>query len=363
MMEGDSRPVPPPSQVRASRNELRSSLTAVGIIAVLTIFLYLIRQILLPFVVAGVLAYVFTPLVDWLHRRMRLPRWIFAIAVLVGLIAVVGGVGYLAWPSIYSEAVGIGGNLHRTIQRFVAHFIGDNEFSIFGATLNATRIADQVSESVRAWFSQTGQLTRVAALSFAGLFGFILAWVLTGYFLIDAIRTREGLFWLVPPHHRPFVHRVWSELNPVLRRYFIGVGLVVIYASTAAYIGLGLFLGLQHAVFLAILTGFLEVIPVIGPAASAVIAGLVAVEEAKSSWGIIAYVIYAIILRVSIDEFFGPIVLGRAAYIRPALVIFCFLSGGILFGVVGIVLAIPVALTVKATLNELYKEEGDTESA
>ncbi len=130
-----------------------------------------------------------------------------------------------------------------------------------------------------------------------------------------------------------------------------------------AYIGLGLFLDLQHAVFLAIMTGFLEVIPVIGPAASAVIAGLVAVEEAKSSWGIIAYVIYAVILRVSIDEFFGPIVLGRAGRVPPVLVIFCFLSGGILFGIVGIVLAIPVALTVKATLNELYKEEGDAQSA
>ena len=126
--------------------------------------------------------------------------------------------------------------------------------------------------------------------------------------------------------------------------------------STAAYIGLGLFLGLKHALVLALLTGFLEVIPLIGPAASAVIGGLVAVQEAASAGGIIAYIIYAAALRVSIDQFFGPIVLGRAGRIPPVLVIFCFLAGGLLFGIVGVVLAVPVALAVRITLNVLYEE-------
>jgi predicted PurR-regulated permease PerM len=142
-----------------------------------------------------------------------------------------------------------------------------------------------------------------------------------------------------------------------LRRYFVGVALVVLYASVVAYIGLGLILHIHHAALLAVLTGVLEVIPIVGPAASAIIAGLVAVQEAKSSWNILAYVAYAIVLRISIDEFFGPIVLGKAAYVRPALVIFCFLAGGLLFGIVGVVLAIPVALTIKTSLQELYKEE------
>ncbi|HZD90067.1 MAG TPA: AI-2E family transporter [Pseudolabrys sp.] len=363
-MKDDARqPVPPPSQPRGSRNELRASLTAVGIIVTLTIFFYLVRQVLLPFVIAGILAYVFTPLVDWLHNRYRWPRWVFAVGVLLTLMVIAATVSYLAWPAVYGEFSRLGTNLHGTIQRFIAQFIGNKNFSMFGETLNANVIADRVIQGIHQWFSQSGAIIHVAALSFAGMFGFILAWVLTGYFLVDAVRIREGLFWLVPPHHRPFIRRVWGSLNPVLRRYFIGVGCIVIYASSAAYLGLGLVLQLKHAVFLAILTGFLEVIPVIGPAASAVIAGLVAVEEAKSSWGIIAYVIYATLLRISIDEFFGPIVLGRAAHIRPVMVIFCFLSGGILFGIVGIVLAIPVALTVKVTLNELYKEEGDAKSA
>jgi len=69
-----------------------------------------------------------------------------------------------------------------------------------------------------------------------------------------------------------------------------------------------------------------------------------------------AYALYAIALRISIDQLFGPLALGTAARLHPVLVIFCFLSGALLFGVVGVIMAVPVALTVKITLALLYDE-------
>jgi predicted PurR-regulated permease PerM len=148
---------------------------------------------------------------------------------------------------------------------------------------------------------------------------------------------------------------VWDELEPILRRYFVGVGAVVLFASLAAYIGLGL-LGIRHAPFLALATGVLEIVPLLGPAASAVLVGLFAIEQASSAWSIVAYALYATALRISIDQFFGPIVLGKAAYVRPVLVIFCFLAGGYLFGVIGVLLAVPAALALKVVLGQHYRE-------
>src|SRR5262249_5750164 len=144
-----------------------------------------------------------------------------------------------------------------------------------------------------------------------------------------------GMLRLVPPERRAFAARVCSELNPILRRYFVGIALIVVYAACAAYLGLGLILGLKHAVLLALLTGFLELIPIVGPAASATIAGLAAVNEAKSAGSVAAYIVYAFALRISIDQLVGPLVLGRAGAVSPVLVIFCFLAGGVLYGVVG----------------------------
>ena len=83
---------------------------------------------------------------------------------------------------------------------------------------------------------------------------------------------------------------------------------------------------------------------------------MAAIEQAKSLWSVGAYVVYASALRLSIDQVVGPIVLGRAARVHPVLVIFCFLAGGALFGVVGVLLAVPVALSIRVALETIYGE-------
>ena len=81
-----------------------------------------------------------------------------------------------------------------------------------------------------------------------------------------------------------------------------------------------------------------------------------AIHSAAGIGAIIAYALYATALRVSIDQLFGPLALGTAARLHPVLVIFCFLSGALLFGVVGVIMAVPVALIVKIVLALLYDE-------
>jgi predicted PurR-regulated permease PerM len=112
----------------------------------------------------------------------------------------------------------------------------------------------------------------------------------------------------------------------------------------------------QYAPFLALLTGLLEAIPVVGPVAAAVIAGVSALQHATGFGLIVGYAIYLAVLRLSIDQLFGPLALGAAARVHPVLIIFCFLSGGALFGVVGVIMAVPVALVAKVTLATLYDE-------
>lgn len=324
----------------------------IGIVA----FLYLIRSILLPFVLAGILAFICMPLVEGLKRRLRLPRWLSALVVLTALAAIATVGGWLGIPPLLDQITHTAGDLGGAVESFARTLMGNRSIDILGTSVNASNIGDYTVSSLRGWLGQGTRLLTVATLGFAWIFGMLLTVVVLGYFLFDAYRIEAGLFWLVPPRYRPFAHRAWAELAPVLRRYFIGVALVVIYASIAAYIGLGLALGLHHAVVLAVMTGVLEVIPLVGPAASAVIAGLVAVGEATGAGAIMAYIFYATGLRISIDEFFGPIVLGRAGRIPPVLIIFCFLAGGFLFGIVGVVLAVPVALSIRIILQVLYDE-------
>jgi len=341
-------PAPAPSR--------RTTFLTLAIFAGLMVVLYLIRDILFPFVFAGVLAYVCTPLIDWLARRTRAPRWIFAILVLVLLMGIAALIGWLGIPPLIKQVTHAGGNLEGSLEGMLRQFIGNGTINLLGTPVNARDLAHNIIQGLQHLLSNDARVMTLLGYGFAGMFGFILCWVLLGYLLVAGSRTGDQLFWLIPPTHRDFAHRVWRDLHNVLWRYFVGVALVVIYASTAAYIGLGLILDIHHAVFLALISGLLEVIPVIGPFASATIAGLVAVQQATSAWNIVEYIMYAVALRVSIDEFFGPIVLGRAAYLPPVLVMFCFLAGGILYGIVGVVIAVPFALSIKATLAELYRD-------
>jgi predicted PurR-regulated permease PerM len=64
-----------------------------------------------------------------------------------------------------------------------------------------------------------------------------------------------------------------------------------------------------------------------------------------------------VVLRLSIDQIIGPLVLGSAAHVHPVFIIFCFFAGAVLLGIPGVILAVPVALTVKTSLATLYGDD------
>ena len=335
----------------------RIDLVAVLLVAfaILT-FLYLIHIVLLPFVIAGAIAYILTPPINWLARKFAAPRAAIALLVFAVLIAIVGGAAYLTAPLALADAMKTLANLQDSLQRMLQRLLGESQIQFLGQQTSAAELASSLIASLRNFVLQAGNAATLSGWAFGGVFGLFLTLTLLAYFLVDGHRILRGLLWLFPPSWRPRTAHIMLSLHPILLRYFVGIAVVIVYASVAAYLGLAFFLGLRHAAFLAALTGVLEVLPVAGPALAAIIAGLVALQEAKGIGGVIDYVIYASALRLSIDQLVGPIVLGRAARFNPPLVIFCFLAGGVLFGIVGVILAVPTALAIKVALSVMYQE-------
>ena len=333
-----------------------STQTTIFVLIAVALILYEIQWVLPPFVFAGILAYITTPAIDWASTRSRLPRLIFVLSVFSLFLLLATLIGYLGIPPLAREMTHVFNDFEAVVRELAQRLIGSGKVSLLGAPMDAAQLASTAANGLRNWFSQTTVLTTLGAAIFGTMFGLILTLVLLFYFLLSGASMASGLLQLVPPRQRPLIVHIWSVLDPVLKRYFIGVLIVVAYAAAAAYIGLGLMLGIPHAVPLALLTGVLEMIPVIGPGASAIIAGLVAIHNAAGIGAILAYALYATALRISIDQLFGPLALGTAARLHPVLVIFCFLSGALLFGLIGVIMAVPVALTVKVTLALLYDE-------
>lgn len=352
---------PPKRPERVARSDHEhvdkiSTGTTIAVLFVVALLVYELQWILLPFVVSGLLAYVCTPLIEWLTAHSRLPRWLWATGLFLILLLIGVILGTLGIPPLIRETTQILGNFQTIIRTLAEGVIGDQSIHLSGRSMDAAQIAQAITDGIQNWLSQDGKLATLGGIAFTGFFGIIVTLVLLLYFLLSGPQIAQGLFWLPPPKQRPLIRHIWSILDPVLKRYFIGIAVVTLYAAIAAYIGLGIALGLPHAVTLAILTGILEMIPMIGPGAAAILVGLVAVHYAKGIGAIIAYAIYAAVLRLSINDFFGPLVLGNAARLHAVLIIFCFMAGGLTFGVIGLILAIPTALAIKVTLAILYDE-------
>jgi predicted PurR-regulated permease PerM len=325
-----------------------------AVLAVIAVLLYEIRIALLPFVFAVAVAFVTDPLIRAVQRRLRSPRWPIAAALYIVIVAVLGGAGYWIGNTAASDLMKIVAHAPQILRHFLDELIGNQGITVFGETYTPDKLEQALAGALQGMIglSVVGQ---AAGFGLSVIFGTFLTLVLMPYFMISAPRLAAGSIWLLPPERRSSVEDLLPKIVPVLRRYLIGLCVVVLYTATAAWIGFGPIFHLPHAVLLAIAVGVLELIPVIGPFASATIVGLVAVQQ-SGIWAAAFLFGFAIALRLSIDNLVGPIVLGEAARIHPVIVIISFVCGAILFGVVGLLIAVPVAVCIKTTLEHYYAE-------
>jgi predicted PurR-regulated permease PerM len=353
---------PLPSSPRDERQSAGQSvdetftLAAGAVLFSAIVFVYLVQSILLPFVLAGAIAYICTPLIDFAAKRASLPRAVWASLAFVAIVTAVVAFAWLVFPELSESTVTLVGHLQDIVNEMARQILGDRSVLLFGRPMNSSEIADAAIDQIRDWLAQDAHLGTIAATGAAALLGGVLTAVLLFYFLLTGPSIGRALLWLVPPSRRMLVAAVCATVDPLLKRYFLGMFIIVLYATTAAYFGLGLILGIRHALFLAIVTGCLEAIPLVGPLSAIVVASLAAMRAAHGPWDLFSYAVYATALRLSIDQLIGPLVLGTVVRVHPVLVIFCFLVGGTLFGIAGVILAIPIALVIRCVLAMFYRE-------
>jgi predicted PurR-regulated permease PerM len=326
----------------------------VAVLTVLAVLLYAVRYALLPFVFAVAIAFVTDPLIKGLQRRLGSPRWAVAIVLYIILLTVLGGTVYWVGTLAFADFLSVASHSPEILRHLIEQAVSSEGLTFFGQTYRPDQLVQEAGDALRSVLG-VGAVTQIAGMTLSAIFGSFLLLVLTPYFMVSGPRLAAGAIWLIPPERRHSVEVLLPRLIPPLRRYLIGMFLVVVYTSTLAWVGFGLIFHLPHAVLLAITVGLLELIPVVGPLSSATLVGITAVQQA-SIWSTVFLMAYAIGLRLSIDNLVGPLVLGQAARIHPVVVIISFVCGAMLFGVVGLLLAVPVVVCVKTALEHYYAE-------
>ena len=336
-------------------------------LVVIAVILFSIRVVLLPFILAIGIGFVLDPLIQYLQRRTGVRRGLIATVFYILLIVLFVAAFYWLARTIFRDISELASTGPDMIRNLLKDLLGPNGVEIGGQRLTPDAIAKDALDSMRTIVGASA-VARLGVLSVEVLLGVVLTLVLIPYFLVSGPQIADSTIWLIPPERRGSVRSLLPKVIPMLRRYLIGIVCVVSYTAVAAYIGFGVIFHLPHAILLSLAIGLLEIIPSIGPTVSFLLVGLAAVQNAHGLLAIGLLGAYAVALRLSIDNVIGPIVLGRAVNVPRVVILFAFVCGGVLFGIIGLILAVPIAACTKIVLEAYYAEpvvngsNGDEES-
>ncbi|NOK63426.1 MAG: AI-2E family transporter [Chloroflexi bacterium AL-W] len=347
-----------PKSIRLSTT---GKIITIAIIVGLAILLVrTLGHVMTPFVAAAITAYLFNPLISWLNRRTHITRalWIFVLYICIG--------GLVYWlvqslgPLIVSQYNELLLQIPRITDDITRQLSTNQTMTIAGLTIDVSAI----EEPVIGFLSEAGRdisfsVPHLFVTAIESVLLFVTYLIVTFYMLYRADHIMSWLYGLVPAPYRDEIRGLGRQIDDVLSSYVRGTLLLIPIMSVLTYIALT-FLNVEYALVIAIATGFLEVIPLIGPWSAAGIAMTVSLFQATAPFGWDNWVLAAVVgvtyfvLRMSEDNFIIPYVVGHAVHLHPVLVLFAILSGGVLGGAFGLLVSIPVVAIVRLLLRYVY---------
>jgi predicted PurR-regulated permease PerM len=325
------------------------------------VILFEAAHALRPFVWAIITAYVLHPLVASIHRRTRLPKHLITgwLYVLIGLVLVILLINLT--PPLLRQ-------VEQLQQEKIPDVVGDIERWFDERTRQNQRFAgidtDFFAERLEALGQQAADLLGTEAVPLLlstftvaiELFVYVIA---SFYLIVYGDRFVQAIRDLMNRrYHREF-DRLMLDINTTLGAYLRGQLILVVIMSSASYAALRI-LDVDYALSVAIATGFLELIPLIGPWTAGAIAVTIALFQDGAPFGwsnptlavVVGLTYFA--LRQLEDAFVIPLVIGRIVHLHPLLVIFVLVVGTTLGGVLGLILAVPIAAVLKIIVSFFY---------
>lgn len=323
--------------------------------AVVLFFLYLFRSQLLaiftPFVVALGIAYILNPVVVWLqqHKVSRSISVLIIYFVFFGLFFIL--IARLI-PVVIAEINRLIEYIPRYTQQAKDLIVEFNEATDRMELPESVQAAlDTNLRTLENWLLDT--LTRIPQLTTdvaRGVFNAFLILILTFYFLKDFNAVKEWMYRLIPHKSKHRARKILHEIDHSLGNYIRGQLLICTIIGVSTYLGL-LFLGVDFALILGIVAGITNIIPYFGPFIGAVPAVLVALLKSPVL-AIKVAVVITLIQQVE-SHLIAPQILGRSMGMHPLVVILTLIAGGQFFGILGMILAVPVAAIIRILLRNL----------
>jgi len=310
----------------------------VVVIYVLVEMVIAVRGILVLIAIAAFLAIGLEPAVSWLVRH-RFPRWLAVVVVFAIAFGLIAGFLAAAIPPMIDQGTTLAHQapdyLHDLRLRYPVIDQLDARFNLQGQLEKAVG-----GESVP---TVVGGVVGAGRFVFSAITGTVVVIVLTAYLLSDFARVRASLYRLAPASRRPRAILIGDEILAKVGGYVLGNLLISLITAVLTFVWLTVF-GVPYPLLLAVLVAVLDLIPVVGSTLAGIVVALVALTVSLPV--AVATVAFFIGLRLLEDYLLVPRIIGRTVRVPPLVTVVAVLLGGALLGIVGALLAIPVAAAV-----------------
>lgn len=346
------------------RKDQYRALLVVGAIAVVLWVIWSVGSALFPFFIGAILAYILVPVVNWIENLIPNFRWLARVRRTIAILtvyliafAVLVALAMTVIPRLVTETVELVESLPEyweTVREEGNRWSQWYEREVpeeWQERLEAN--VDQASTAV----STAGQRLLTSTIGtvrwFIGIVvGLIIIPIWLYYVLRDEKRAKEFFYHLWPEELREDVHQVARLVDRVLASYIRGqlfLGLVV-----GVITGIGMWIiGVQQPLALGVVAGILELVPILGPWLSFFIAAVVVLATDPEK--ILAVAILSLMVQQLENTFLVPRIQGNAVQMNPAMIMMLLVIGGSLWGLVGIIVIVPLAAVVRDIFIYTYR--------
>ncbi|PIY42947.1 MAG: hypothetical protein COZ06_23975 [Armatimonadetes bacterium CG_4_10_14_3_um_filter_66_18] len=323
--------------------------------------LYRCRSVFPVFLLGFLLAYIFDPVLDWLQTkgssRSRATLLVFGVLTVLGLAAAA-----VLVPIIVSQVQSLVtdyGAYKATLGELASRVEGwAGRFDPSGQTLDAVReawtklgtYAVKLAPRVGAWI----------AGSVSSLFLLLVLPLITYYFMQEIDPLRARIRRLLPADYAAEIVKISGEINQMLGRYIRGqatVCLLVGASTTAVLLIQTAAFGMRYALLCGLLAGATSVVPFLGASISASVAGLIGYVTTGNSWLCAGLALGSVVgVNQLFDNVITPRIVGKSIGLHPLTVMFALMAGGALSGILGMIIAVPAAASLKALLVHVFPQ-------
>ena len=315
------------------------SLWRVLAMIVLAVFVYLTLDVILGLLLAIVISTAIDAPVTWLEKK-RIPRIFGTLTIFLAAFVVIAAIVYAIVPLALSEIANFLVNLRDFSNPVIDYFKNSDFYTNLDQNLN------QLTDTL---ISGNVSLLELASHFLGGIFLAISVLILSFYLTVGRDGVEKFLSATLPQAYEDYALDLYLRTRRKIGRWLKGQIILSLVMGLAVFIGLWI-LGVNYSLLLGILAGIFEIIPFVGPIFSGAIAILLASSESLRI-ALYVFIMFVVVQQVE-NHIVVPAVMRFTTALNPVVVLISILLGGKLFGLVGLILAVPLAVLVQEVIDD-----------